>query len=128
MNEKELEKFTVVTTGTGMKDWQKVLIEDFQKVTHDVEIDSVSVEYVDGVEAKVMIEDIEINVVTEREMGGIVTTLTEENVRKLEADLYGLQEVAIDEVEDVAKKHKADTRKFLEKKFKGKKKILKSVK
>lgn len=107
-----------------MKDWQKVLTEDFQKVTHDVVApDSVSVEYVDGVEAKVTIADIEINVVTEREMGGVVTTdfLTEENARKLEADLYGLQEVATDEVEDVAKKHKADTRKFLEKKFKGKK-------
>lgn len=126
MNEKELEKFTVGVIGTGMKDWQKVLIEDFQKVTHDVVApDSVLVEYVDGVEAKVTIADIEINVVTEREMGGIVTTdfLTEENARKLEADLYGLQEVAIDEVEDVAKKHKADTRKFLEKKFKGKKRF-----
>lgn len=126
MNEKELEKFTVGVIGTGMKDWQKVLIEDFQKVTHDVVApDSVLVEYVDGVEAKVTIADIEINVVTEREMGGIVTTdfLTEENARKLEADLYGLQEVATDEVEDVAKKHKADTRKFLEKKFKGKKRF-----
>ena len=126
MNEKELEKFTVGVIGTGMKDWQKVLIEDFQKVTHDVVApDSVLVEYVDGVEAKVTIADIEINVVTEREMGGIVTTdfLTEENARKLEADLYGLQEIAIDEVEDVAKKHKADTRKFLEKKFKGKKRF-----
>lgn len=69
MNEKELEKFTVGVIGTGMKDWQKVLIEDFQKVTHDVVApDSVSVEYVDGVEAKVTIADIEINVVTEREM------------------------------------------------------------
>lgn len=126
MNEKELEKFTVGVIGTGMKDWQKVLIEDFQKVTHDVVApDSVLVEYVDGVEAKVTIADIEINVVTEREMGGVVTTdfLTEENARKLEADLYGLQEVATDEVEDVAKKHKADTRKFLEKKFKGKKRF-----
>lgn len=126
MNEKELEKFTVGVIGTGMKDWQKVLIEDFQKVTHDVVApDSVLVEYVDGVEAKVTIADIEINVVTEREMGGVVTTdfLTEENARKLEADLYGLQEIAIDEVEDVAKKHKADTRKFLEKKFKGKKRF-----
>lgn len=126
MNEKELEKFTVGVIGTGMKDWQKVLIEDFQKVTHDVVApDSVLVEYVDGVEAKVTIADIEINVVTEREMGGVVTTdfLTEENARKLEADLYRLQEVATDEVEDVAKKHKADTRKFLEKKFKGKKRF-----
>lgn len=126
MNEKELEKFTVGVIGTGMKDWQKVLVEDFQKVTHDVVApDSVLVEYVDGVEAKVTIADIEINVVTEREIGGIVTTdfLTEENARKLEADLYGLQEVATDEVEDVAKKHKADTRKFLEKKFKGKKRF-----
>lgn len=69
MNEKELEKFTVGVIGTGMKDWQKVLTEDFQKVTHDVVApDSVSVEYVDGVEAKVTIADIEINVVTEREM------------------------------------------------------------
>lgn len=126
MNEKELEKFTVGVIGTGMKDWQKVLVEDFQKVTHDVVApDSVLVEYVDGVEAKVTIADIEINVVTEREMGGVVTTdfLTEENARKLEADLYRLQEVATDEVEDVAKKHKADTRKFLEKKFKGKKRF-----